>query len=207
MPISLHSRRVVLASGNRGKLTELQRLLAPLAIEVVSQNELGVAEAEESAPTFVENALLKARNACTQTGLPAIADDSGLVVDALGFAPGIYSARYAGHGADDRANNEKLLQAMADVEPSARSARFHCTLVYLHSPSDPVPLIAQAQWYGTILKAPRGDRGFGYDPLFYVEALAATAAELDPDTKNRESHRGRAAKLLIELLRQMDDLI
>ncbi|MEE9254408.1 MAG: RdgB/HAM1 family non-canonical purine NTP pyrophosphatase [Pseudomonadales bacterium] len=199
-------RQVVLASGNHAKLLELQRLLAPLAMEVVSQKELGVVPIVERGATFIENALLKARNASAQTRLPAIADDSGLAVDALGFAPGIYSARFAGVGADDRANNDKLLRALTQVESGARGASFHCALAYLRSESDPMPLIALGEWRGVIVTAPRGERGFGYDPLFYVEALAATAAELDPETKNRESHRGRATRQLIKLLREAGEL-
>lgn len=198
-------RRIVLASGNRGKVAELQRLLAALAVEVVSQTELGVVPVEETGATFVENALLKARNGSTQTRLPAIADDSGLVVDALGRAPGIHSARFAGEGADGRANNEKLLRALRGVESDARGASFHCTLVYLRDDSDPVPLIAQGEWRGAIVTSPRGAGGFGYDPLFYVKSLGATAAELNPETKNRESHRGRAARRLMELLRALED--
>lgn len=194
--------RVVLASGNRGKLAELQRLLAPLGVDVVAQRELGIAPAEETGLTFVENALLKARNASAHAGLAAIADDSGLVVDALGNAPGIHSARYAGADADDRANNHKLLRALANVEPGARTARFHCTLVYLRDEKDPTPVIAEGEWHGMILDKPRGAGGFGYDPLFYVEGLGATAAELESGVKNSHSHRGRAAELLIKLLRE-----
>lgn len=194
--------RVVLASGNRAKLAELQRLLAPLGLDVVAQRELGIAPAEESGLTFVENALLKARNASAHAGLAAIADDSGLVVDALGGAPGIHSARYAGAHADDRANNHKLLRALTDVETKRRTARFHCTLVYLRHEKDPTPVIAEGEWHGVILNKPRGAGGFGYDPLFYVEGLGATAAELEVSVKNSQSHRGRAAERLITLLRE-----
>lgn len=194
-------RRVVLASGNRGKLVELQRLLAPLAIEVLSQASFDVPPVEETGLTFIENALLKARNATLHAGMPAIADDSGIIVDALGGAPGIHSARFAGVDADDAANNRKLLRALEDVEPAKRTARFHCTLVYLRDATDPAPLVAEGVWHGNILSQPRGAAGFGYDPLFYVAMLDATAAELDPEVKNRESHRGRAARRLVELLR------
>ena len=194
--------KVVLASGNRGKLAELQRLLAPLGIDLVSQHELGIESVEETGLTFVENALAKARHASSHCGLPAIADDSGLVVDALGGAPGIHSARYAGAHAHDRANNDKLVQALAGLQPTARTAKFHCTLVYLRDGTDPTPVIAEGEWHGVILNEPRGTAGFGYDPLFYVEGLQATVAELEADVKNSQSHRGLAAERLIARLRE-----
>ncbi|MEQ8484755.1 MAG: RdgB/HAM1 family non-canonical purine NTP pyrophosphatase [Pseudomonadales bacterium] len=191
---------IVLASGNRGKLTELAALLAPLGIGLQSQAELGVEPAPEVGLTFVENALDKARHASRLTGLPAIADDSGLVVPALGGAPGIRSARYAGDDADDQANNAKLIGALAGAGPNP-DAHYYCALVYLRHPEDPAPLIGTARWHGTILREPRGSGGFGYDPLFYLPALGCTAAEMAAADKNRLSHRGRAVAALIEALR------
>jgi XTP/dITP diphosphohydrolase len=191
--------RIVLASGNRGKLAELAELLAPLGMDLVSQSALGIPGAPEDRFTFVENALDKARHASRASGLPALADDSGLVVPALGGAPGIRSARYAGGNGDDEANNAKLLAALAGVHQPA--AHFYCALVYLRHPEDPAPIIATARWQGVILAAPRGGRGFGYDPVFYLPDLGRTAAELDPQEKNRQSHRGRAMAELLEQLR------
>ena len=194
------SRRVVLASLNRGKAREVSQLLAGSGLDVVSQGELDVPEAEETAPTFVENALLKARNAARHTGLPAIADDSGLAVDALDGAPGIYSARYAGPEADDAANNRKLLDALVGIPSGGRGARFICCVVYLRHADDPVPLICEGVWRGQLLESPRGDNGFGYDPLFLVPELGLTSAELPPEEKNRRSHRGQALRQLVERL-------
>ncbi|HEY5789623.1 MAG TPA: RdgB/HAM1 family non-canonical purine NTP pyrophosphatase [Gammaproteobacteria bacterium] len=193
-------RRVVLASNNRGKVRELGMLLAGSGLEVIAQGELGVPEAEETAPTFVENALLKARNAAQHTGLPALADDSGLAVDALGGAPGVRSARYAGVDADDAANNRRLLAELDGLPPARRTARFLCLLVYLRSADDPVPLICQGSWEGVVLDAPRGANGFGYDPLFYLPERDRTSAELPPELKNRLSHRGQALRQLVERL-------
>lgn len=184
--------RVVVASGNPGKLAEFERLLGGTGIAFVPQGELGVEDIEETGLTFVENALLKARHAARVTGLPALADDSGLCVDALGGAPGLYSARYAGTHGDATANIAKLLRALDAVPDLARTAHFHCTLVLLRHAEDPRPLLAQGEWHGTLLRAPRGAGGFGYDPVFLDPATGLTAAELDPDTKNRASHRGRA---------------
>lgn len=192
--------RVVLASNNAGKAREFGQLLADSGLEVVAQTEFDVPEAEETAPTFVENALLKARNAALHTGLPAIADDSGLAVDALDGEPGIYSARYAGPGADDAANNARLLEKMRGVPPAERGAAFICALVYLRHANDPVPLICQGTWRGLLLEAPRGDNGFGYDPLFLVPELDRTSAELPPQEKNRRSHRGQALRQLVDRL-------
>ena len=192
--------RVVLASNNAGKAREFGQLLADSGLEVVAQTEFDVPEAEETAPTFVENALLKARNAALHTGLPAIADDSGLAVDALDGEPGIYSARYAGPGADDAANNARLLEKMRGVPPAERGAAFICALVYLRHANDPVPLICQGTWRGLLLEAPRGDNGFGYDPLFLVPELERTSAELPPQEKNRRSHRGQALRQLVDRL-------
>jgi len=191
--------RVVLASGNAGKLAELQNTLAALHIELLSQADFEVAEVEETGLTFVENALLKARAAARHAGLPAIADDSGLEVDALHGAPGIRSARYAGDGGD-AANNAKLLEALADVPDELRSARFQCVLVYLRHWQDPTPLICQGTWEGSILLQPRGTGGFGYDPLFWLAERQMSSAELDAAEKNRLSHRARASQLLVEAL-------
>ena len=191
---------IVLASNNAGKVREIERLLAESRIQIRPQGEYGVPEAEETGLTFVENAILKARNAARHSGLPAIADDSGLEVDALRGAPGIYSARYAGPGATDEANLLKLLADLADVPEAERTARFQCVLVYLRHAEDPTPLICQGAWEGQILFEPRGTNGFGYDPIFLVPSHGCSSAELDPDTKNRLSHRGQALRRLQERL-------
>jgi XTP/dITP diphosphohydrolase len=193
-------KRLVLASGNPGKIREIRALLEPLAIEVVPQAELGVAEAAEPHETFLENALAKARHASRASGLPALADDSGLCVEALGGAPGVHSAYYAGHEGDretrDARNNMKLLAALKDE----RRAYYQCVVVLVKRPEDNTPLVAEGRWQGEIGREPRGANGFGYDPLFFIEELKQTAAELDPETKNRISHRGKAlAKLLLLL--------
>jgi len=193
-------RRLVLATSNQGKLAELRPLLADAGYELVSQGELGVGDAVEDGRTFVENAILKARHACAATGLPALADDSGLVVDALGGAPGLLSARYAGVHGDSAANIAKLLAALHHVPGEARSAHFYCVLVLLRHADDPQPLIAEGSWQGRILGAPRGEGGFGYDPVFLDTARGLSAAELDAATKNRVSHRGQALARLRELL-------
>ena len=186
--------RLVLASGNPGKLRELSRMLQPIGVEVVTQAALGIAEADEPHPSFVENALAKARHAARASGLAALADDSGICVDALGGAPGVRSARYAGEPKSDQRNNERLL---ADLHGLAeRSAHYACVIVLLRHAEDPEPLIAGGDWYGVIGEAPRGEGGFGYDPLFYLPELRCTAAELDRDTKNRLSHRGIALRAL-----------
>ncbi len=197
------AQRVVLASGNAGKLRELHALLGGLGIELVSQRELGVSDAEESGLSFVENALLKARHACATTGLPAIADDSGIEVDALNGEPGIYSARFAGVSGEtrevaDAANNELLLERLAGLKGSERSARFQCIIVYLRHAADPTPLICQGTWEGQILESAAGANGFGYDPLFYVPTHDCASAALTPEIKNTLSHRGQA----LEQLRQ-----
>lgn len=192
------TRQLVLASNNQGKLRELRELLAPLGLQPVAQGELGVSEAEEPAVTFVENALLKARHAALETGLPALADDSGLVVDALGGQPGVRSARYAGPGASDEDNVQALLEAMADVPEAERTAQFHCVLVYLRHAEDPTPVICHGRWPGRILAAPRGDSGFGYDPVFFAPEFGCSAAELSREQKSSVSHRGRALRLLVE---------
>ena len=191
---------VVLASGNAGKLRELGRVLAPLEVQLRSQSEFDVPEVEENGLSFVENAIIKARAAAQHCGLPAIADDSGLEVDYLQGAPGIHSARYSGEG--DEANNRKLLAALRDVPQEQRGGRFQCVLVYMRHGLDPTPLVCQASWEGRILLEPRGDNGFGYDPLFYVPAQRCSSAELTPEINNRISHRARASALLLEALRQ-----
>ncbi|WP_136254734.1 RdgB/HAM1 family non-canonical purine NTP pyrophosphatase [Onishia niordana] len=194
------TQRLVLASGNRGKLQEFHRLLSPLGYAVHPQSEYEVPEVEETGLTFVENALLKAREACRISGLPALADDSGLAVDALNGAPGIYSARYAGEPKSDEANNHKLIDALTEVPVDQRTARYWCVLVYLRHVEDPVPLIVQRSWEGEILTSVRGEGGFGYDPLFWLPELGCSAAELDGDEKNRCSHRGLAMQSLLEQL-------
>jgi len=191
---------VVLASGNQGKVREINQLLASLGLQVRPQSDYGVTEVEETGLTFVENALLKARHAARHAGRPAIADDSGIEVDALGGAPGIYSARYAGSGASDQANLEKLLEELREVPESRRGARFQCLMVYLEHAADPTPLICQGTWEGRILFQPRGANGFGYDPVFYVPTHACSAAELAPEVKNSLSHRGQALRQLVTAL-------
>lgn len=189
-------QRVVLASSNAGKLVELRDLLADSGIELIAQTELGIDDADETGLTFVENAILKARHASRLSGLSALADDSGLCVDALGGAPGLYSARYAGTHGDAAANNRKVLDVMRDIPVGQRDAHFHCSLALLHSADDPSPLIAEARWYGSILHAPRGDGGHGYDPLFFDPPSGLGAAEMSAADKNRISHRGKALDAL-----------
>ncbi|MBT9519436.1 MAG: RdgB/HAM1 family non-canonical purine NTP pyrophosphatase [Dechloromonas sp.] len=191
-------KKLVLASNNAKKMKELNALLAPLGFEVIPQGQLGIPEAEEPYCTFVENALAKARHAAEASGLPALADDSGLCVAALGGAPGVYSARYAGEPKSDARNNEKLLADLAGQ--SDRRAHFACVLVLVRSADDPQPIIAEGEWHGTILDAQRGADGFGYDPLFYVPTHCQTAAELDGAIKNQLSHRGQAMQKLISRL-------
>jgi XTP/dITP diphosphohydrolase len=191
--------KVVVASGNIGKLAEIQDILGA-EFELVAQRVLGIADADETGSTFVENALIKARNASRICGLPALADDSGICVDALGGAPGLISALYAGRHGDNAANNAKLLEALRDVPDERRTAHFHSTIVLLRSAEDPAPLIAEGRWYGRILQAPRGDNGFGYDPVFFDPLLGKGAGELDPAVKNRVSHRGQALARLRDLL-------
>ncbi len=191
-------KKLVLASNNAKKMKELNALLAPLGFAVIPQGELGIPEAEEPHCTFVENALAKARHAAELSGLPALADDSGLCVHALGGAPGVLSARYAGEPKADSRNNEKLLHHLAEYDD--RRAHFYCVLVLVRAADDPQPIIAEGEWHGEILPALRGEGGFGYDPLFFVPEFGQTAAELDAETKNRVSHRGRAMQKLIERL-------
>ena len=194
-------QRIVLASNNAGKVREFNQLLEGSDIEIVPQSEFSVAEIEETGLTFVENALLKARNAARHTGLPAIADDSGLEVDALQGAPGIYSARYAGAGAGDLENLQKLLEDLKAVPDEARSARFQCLMVYLRHAKDPTPRIFQGTWEGSILHEPRGEHGFGYDPVFFVPDQQCASAQLPPEVKNQLSHRGQALRQLIASLK------
>ena len=191
---------MVLASANAGKIRELDALLASREMDVVAQSEFAIPSIEESGESFVENAIIKARHAATLSGLPAIADDSGLMVDALDGAPGIYSARYAGEGASDGENLQLLLDNMRDVPDSRRGARFVCLVVYMRHPQDACPLVCEGVWSGRLSHAPRGDGGFGYDPVFYVEDYGCTSAELDPHHKNAISHRARAMQILLSRL-------
>lgn len=196
--------RVLAATNNSAKLAELRAMLAPHGWEVVAQSEFDLKSVNETGATFVENALLKARNACEHSGLPAIADDSGLEVDALRGAPGIYSARYAGDNATDADNIQKLLKDLAATEfesnSETRTARFHCTLVYMRYPTDPSPLISIGTWEGQIAITPTGNNGFGYDPIFFLDDLGKTSAQLNPAEKNRLSHRGQALNQLLSQL-------
>lgn len=194
-------QKVVLATGNAGKVRELAHLLADFGLDVVAQTELGVDSAEETGLTFIENAILKARHAARITGLPAIADDSGLAVDYLGGAPGIYSTRYAGEDASDQQNLEKLLVALQDVPAAERGAQFHCVLVYLRHADDPTPLVCHGSWAGEITLSAAGEGGFGYDPIFFVPELSKTAAELTREEKSAVSHRGQALALLLEAMK------
>jgi len=189
-----------MASSNPGKLREINQILGGLGMEVLPQSDFGVPDAEETGLTFVENAILKARHAAKLTGLPAIADDSGLEVDALKGAPGIYSARYSGPGATDEKNLRKVLAALEDVPETERTARFQCLIVFMTHAEDPTPLICQGTWEGQILFEPRGEGGFGYDPIFYVPTEGCASAELAPAEKNRLSHRGQALQKLLNAL-------
>jgi XTP/dITP diphosphohydrolase len=193
-------RRVVLATGNAGKQREFAALLTPLGIEIVTQAALGIAPAEETGATFEENALLKARHAARVSGLPALADDSGIEVDALEGRPGVYSARYAGPDASDEDNNASLLAELIRVPDWERTARYQCVIAFVRSADDPAPLIARGTWEGRIATAPAGTGGFGYDPLFIPEGMAITAAQMSPEAKNAVSHRGKALAALLELL-------
>ena len=193
----------MLASGNAGKLAELRQLLGDGGFHLRAQSELGVGDVEETGLSFVENALLKARNAARLTGLPALADDSGLCVDALGGAPGLYSARYAGPGGDAARNIERLLHELDGVADDARGASFHCCIVLLRHATDPKPIVVEGDWRGRILRAPRGDGGFGYDPVFLDPDSGLTAAELPAARKNAVSHRGRALATLRARLHEL----
>lgn len=191
--------KIVMASGNPGKIREIARLLEGLGVEIVAQTELGVSDADETGITFAANSLIKAQHAADATGLPAIADDSGLSVDALDGAPGVYSARYAGSDGDDEANNDKLLAALEGVND--RGAAFHCVATFV-VPGDSEPLVAAGEWRGSILHVRQGDGGFGYDPLFFVPDCYCSSAELEPEQKNARSHRGQALRRLVELIEQ-----
>ncbi len=192
-------REVVLASNNAGKIREIRAILSPLAFEVVPQSHYGVTEAEEPHATFVENALAKARHACLHSGLPALADDSGICVKALQGAPGVHSARFAGEPKSDQRNNDRLLELLHGA--ASRRAHYYCVIVLLRHVDDPQPLIAEGEWHGEVLTAPRGDGGFGYDPLFLDPVLGKTGAELPMEQKNRVSHRGKALAALAQRLR------
>lgn len=193
--------KLVLASNNAGKLAEFKALFANTDIQVAPQREYGIHEVDETGLSFIENAIIKARHACLNTHLPAIADDSGLAVDALNGAPGIYSARFAGKKGDTRACNEKLLHELSAIPSEKRQARFHCLLVYMQHANDPTPLIAHGVWEGILLFNPQGSSGFGYDPLFFDPVLQKSAAELSPLEKNQVSHRGKAMRKLMHLLK------
>lgn len=194
--------KIVLASGNAGKLKEFSQLFSGWQIAVLPQSDFLDQEAEETGLSFIENALIKARHASRASGLPALADDSGLAVDALDGAPGIYSARYAGAGASDADNNRKLMEALEGVPAAKRGASFHCALAFVRTPEDPVPLVCTARWTGRILERPAGDQGFGYDPLFFVESENMTSAQLPREVKNRLSHRAQAVKKFEQLWRE-----
>ena len=195
-------RKLVLATGNQGKVAELQTMLEPFGWQVTPQSAWQLEDAVEDGTTFIENAIIKARHAAKATGLPALADDSGLAIRALNGEPGIYSARYAGANATDSSNVEKVLAAMATTPSAERQATFHCVLAYLAHANDPTPIICHGQWHGEITTQPAGAGGFGYDPIFYVSEAGCTAAELPAATKQRLSHRGQALRLLTEQLQQ-----
>jgi XTP/dITP diphosphohydrolase len=192
-------QKIVIASGNPGKLREIRRILEPLGLNVVPQSDFGVPECPEPHVTFIENCLAKARHAALHTGLPALADDSGICVDALNGAPGVYSARYAGEPKSDQRNNEKLIAALSGE--ANRRAHYYCVIVLVRHPDDPQPLIAEGSWHGEIIDTPRGENGFGYDPYFFLPEFGKTGAELDPDHKNAISHRGQALDILVSKLR------
>jgi len=194
--------KVVLATGNPGKVREMSALLAEFGLEVVPQSDFNIVEADETGTTFIENAIIKAKHAAALTGLPAIADDSGLAVDALQGVPGIYSARYAGVDASDRDNLLKLLDALKGVPAAQRTARFHCVLVYMTHAEDPTPLVCHGSWDGVITEQPSGEDGFGYDPIFFVESEGCTSAELTKQRKNELSHRGQALTKLLAAMHQ-----
>ncbi|MGB0204503.1 MAG: XTP/dITP diphosphatase [Neptuniibacter sp.] len=193
--------KIVLASGNKGKLREFSQVLGDLNVEVIPQSEYKVSDADETGLSFVENAIIKARHAAKATGLPALADDSGLEVDALQGAPGIYSARFSGSDATDEKNNHLLLEKLQDVPEDQRTARFRCVLAFMRHADDPTPLICQGSWEGVILEQLSGDNGFGYDPLFLIPELEKTSAQLPSDEKNKISHRGQAVALLKESIK------
>lgn len=194
------NKQFVLASSNAGKLREFSEMLAKQGIDLLPQSAFSVSDADETGLTFVENAILKARHASQATGLPALADDSGLEVDALNGAPGIYSARYSGEGANDAKNIDKLLGALKEIPDAQRTGRYQCVLVYMRHALDPTPLICQASWEGVVLTERRGEGGFGYDPIFYIPELSSAVAELSADTKHQYGHRGKAMRAFFEQL-------
>ncbi|OCG60452.1 non-canonical purine NTP pyrophosphatase, RdgB/HAM1 family [Gilliamella sp. Nev6-6] len=194
-------QKIVLATNNQGKVNELQRLLTDAGFDIVAQSQFNVPDANETGLTFIENAILKARHTAKLTGLPSIADDSGLSVDALGGQPGIYSARYAGEHGNDQSNNQKLLDALNNVPKEKRTAYFYCALVFMRHENDPTPIICLGKWHGLILTEALGDGGFGYDPLFYMPELGCTAAQLTKEQKSQISHRGQALKQLISKIK------
>ncbi|GLT17139.1 non-canonical purine NTP pyrophosphatase [Vibrio zhanjiangensis] len=198
----MNKKKIVLATGNQGKVREMTDLIADFGFDVVAQSEFNVSEVAETGTTFIENAIIKARHAAKETGLPAIADDSGLEVDCLYGEPGVYSARYAGENATDRQNIDKLLAAMQNVPKAQRSARFHCVLVMMRHELDPTPIVCHGTWEGQILTEVRGQNGFGYDPVFFVPEENCASAELDPQRKKQLSHRGQA---LQKLFKQLSD--
>jgi XTP/dITP diphosphohydrolase len=198
--MSKMNKTIVLASGNSGKLREFQSLLSDCGMTVQPQSAFNLREVAETGLSFVENAIIKARHACKHTGLAAIADDSGLEVDALQGQPGIYSSRFSGDNANDQRNNQHLLQLLQETPEPQRTARFQCLLVFMRHEKDPTPIICQGTWQGKILSAPSGDKGFGYDPLFYIPSKGCSAAELDPTDKNQLSHRGQAMAKLLQAL-------
>ncbi len=200
MPHNHQGEKIVLASNNAGKVREINLLLQNQQIEVVPQREFDIQDIEETGLTFVENAILKARHAAKESGLAAIADDSGLEVDALQGAPGIYSARFAGPGCNDADNNRKLIEGLREIPDEQRSARFQCLMVYMRHGDDPTPIICQGTWEGRIMQQPQGENGFGYDPLFFVPGENCTSAQLSPEIKNRLSHRGQALGKLLTAL-------
>ena len=196
----MSNKRIVLASNNAGKVREINQLLENSGIEVIPQAQFDIEDAVEDGLTFVENAIIKARHAAKLSCLPAIADDSGIEVDALNGAPGIYSARFAGEGSSDEENLHKLLREMQDIPEAKRGARFQCLMVYMRHAEDPTPIICQGTWEGRILTTPQGENGFGYDPVFFVPEQNCSSAELDAATKNSLSHRGKALQQLVKLL-------
>ena len=195
-------KKIVLASGNAGKVRELNHMLAGFDVEIVPQTQFKIAEAIEDGLSFVENAIIKARHAAKLTGLPAIADDSGIEVDALNHAPGLYSARYSGEGANDQKNNDKMLRELTGVPEAKRTARYQCVLVFMRDGNDPMPMIAQGSLEGRILESPRGTGGFGYDPIFWLPDHGCAAAEITLDEKNKISHRAKAMQVLLQQLKQ-----
>jgi len=205
--VKMKDKKVVLASGNKGKLKEFVKMFSDLGLNIIPQSELGVGDIAETGTTFVENAIIKARYACEITGLPSIADDSGIEIDYLKGAPGIYSARFSGDkkglGATDEKNNRKVLESLKGVPQGQRTARYQCILVYMEHAKDPTPIICQAAWEGIILDKEIGANGFGYDPLFWLAEFKCTSAQLDPDKKNKMSHRGKALRELYKIIKNL----